>query len=66
MGVALDLQMDFFKDNPFEGLLLLVKIGMKLIALCFGGQHYVIKILLQRSAYTLSFSSRVCNPSISC
>jgi hypothetical protein len=54
MGVAPDLQMDFFKDNPFEGLLLLEKIGMKLFALCFGGQHYVIKILLQRSAYILS------------
>jgi hypothetical protein len=27
---------------------------MKLFALCFGGQHYVINILLQRSAYILS------------
>jgi hypothetical protein len=46
----------FFKDNPFEGLPF-EKIGMKLFALCFGGQHYVIKILLQRSAYILSLAA---------
>ena len=36
---------------------MLEKIGMKLFALCFGGQHYVIKILLQRSAYILSLAA---------
>jgi hypothetical protein len=37
--------------------LLFVEIGIKLFALCFGGQHYVINILLQRSAYVLSLAA---------
>jgi hypothetical protein len=36
---------------------LLVEIGMTLFALCFGGQHYVINIWLQRSAYILSLAA---------
>ena len=54
MGVAPDLQMDFLRIIHSKVFLLLVKTGTKLFALCFGGQHYVIKILLQRSAYILS------------
>ena len=30
---------------------------MKLFALCFGGQHYVINIMLRRSARILSFAA---------
>jgi hypothetical protein len=54
MGVAPDLQMDFLRIIHSKVFLSLVKIGMRLFALCFGGQHYVINILLQRSAYILS------------
>jgi hypothetical protein len=58
MGVAPDLQMDFLRIIHSKVFLLLEKkIGMKLFALCFGGQHYVIKILLQRSAYILSLAA---------
>jgi hypothetical protein len=57
MGVASDLQMDFLRIIHSKVFLLLVKIGMKLFVLCFGGQHYVIKILLQRSAYILSLAA---------
>jgi hypothetical protein len=56
MGVAPDLQMDFLRIIRSKVFLLLVKIGMKLFALCFGGQHYVIKILLSWSAYILSLA----------
>jgi hypothetical protein len=66
MGVAPDLQMDFLRIIHSKVFLSFVKIGMKLFALCFGGQHYVISILLQRSALCFVFSGRVCNPSISC
>jgi hypothetical protein len=34
-----------------------VKVGMMPSALCFGGQHYVINIMLQRSACILSFAA---------
>jgi hypothetical protein len=34
-----------------------VEIGTKLFASCFGGQHYVINILLQRSTYILSLAA---------
>jgi hypothetical protein len=47
----------FFKIIHSKVFLLLVKTGMKLFALCFGGQHYVINILLQRSAYILSLAA---------
>ena len=57
MGVAPDLQMDFLRIIHSKVFLLLVKIGMKLFALCFGGQHYVINIMLQRSACILSFAA---------
>jgi hypothetical protein len=57
MGVAPDLQMDFLKIIRSKVFLLLVKVGMKLLALCFGGQHYVIRILLPRSAYILSLAA---------
>ena len=57
MGVAPDLQMDFLRIIHSKVFLLLVKIGMKLFALRFGGQHYVINILLQRSAYILSLAA---------
>jgi hypothetical protein len=57
MGVAPDLQMDFLRIIHSKVFLLLDKIGMKLFALCFGGQHYVIKILLRRSAYILSLAA---------
>ena len=57
MGVAPDLQMDFLRVIHSQVFLLLVKIGVKLFALCFGGQHYVINILLQRSAYILSLAA---------
>jgi hypothetical protein len=54
MGVAPDLQMDFLRIIRSKVFPLLVKIGMKLFALCFGGQHYVINTLLRRSASFLS------------
>jgi hypothetical protein len=57
MGVAPDLQMDFLKIICSKVFLLIVKVGMKLFALCFGGQHYVIRILLKRSAYVLSLAA---------
>jgi hypothetical protein len=57
MGVAPDLQMDFLRIIHSKVFLLLVKIDMKLFALCFGGQHYVINILLQRSASILSLAA---------
>jgi hypothetical protein len=57
MGVAPDLQMDFLRIIHLKVFLLFVKIGMKLFALCFGGQHYVIDILLQRSAFILSLAA---------
>jgi hypothetical protein len=57
MGVAPDLQMDFLRIIHSNVFLLLVEIGVKLFALCFGGQHYVINILLQRSAYILSLAA---------
>jgi hypothetical protein len=57
MGVASDLQMDFLRIIRSKVFLLLVEIGMKLFALCFGGQHYVINIWLQRSAYILSLAA---------
>jgi hypothetical protein len=57
MGVAPDLQMDFLRIIHSKVFLLLVKIGVKLFALCFGGQHYVINILLQRSASILSLAA---------
>jgi hypothetical protein len=56
MGVTPDLQMDFLRIIHSKVFLSFVKIGMKLFALCFGGQHYVINILLQRSAYILSLA----------
>ena len=57
MGVAPDLQMDFLRIIHSKVFLSFVKIGMKLFALCFGGQHYVINILLQRSAHILSLAA---------
>jgi uncharacterized membrane protein YqaE (UPF0057 family) len=57
MGVAPDLQMDFLRIIHSKVFLSFVKIGMRLFALCFGGQHYVINILLQRSAYILSLAA---------
>jgi hypothetical protein len=39
---------------------------MKLFALCFGGQHYVIKIFASEVSIYFVFISRVRNPSISC
>ena len=57
MGVAPDFQMDFLRIIHSKVFLLLEKIGMKLFALCFGSQHYVIKTLLQRSAYILSLAA---------
>ena len=54
MGVAPDLPMDFLRIIHSKVFLSLVKIGMRLFALCFGDQHYVINILLHRSAYILS------------
>jgi hypothetical protein len=57
MGVAPDLQMDFLRIIRSKVFLLLVKVGMKLFALCFGSQHYVIRILLPRSAYILSLAA---------
>jgi hypothetical protein len=57
MGVASDLQMDFLRIIHSKVFPLLVKTGTKLFALCFEGQHYVIKILLQRSAYILSLAA---------
>jgi hypothetical protein len=47
----------FLKIIHSKVFLLPVKTGMKLFALCFGGQHYVINILLQRSAYILSLAA---------
>ena len=67
MGVAPDLQMDFLRIIHSKVFLLrlsaknypfwFVEISMKLFALCFGGQHYVISIMLQRSAYILSLAA---------
>ena len=57
MGVAPDLQMDFLRIIHSKVFLLLVKTGTKLFALCFGGQHYVINIMLQRSACILSLAA---------
>jgi hypothetical protein len=57
MGVAPDLQMDFFLKKRIihsKVFFSFVKIGMKLFPLHFGGQHYVINILPLRSAYILS------------
>jgi hypothetical protein len=57
MGVAPDLRKDFLRIIRSKVFLLLVKVGMKLFALCFGGQHYVIRIMLPRSAYILSLAA---------
>jgi hypothetical protein len=57
MGVAPDLQMDFLRIIHSKVFLSFVKIGMRLFALCFGGQHYVINILLQWSACILSLAA---------
>jgi hypothetical protein len=55
MGVAPDLQMDFLRIIHSKVFLSLVETGVRL--LCFRGQHYVINILLQRSAYILSLAA---------
>jgi hypothetical protein len=46
MGVAPDLQMDFFKDNPFEGLPFVCR-----------NWHEAICVMLWRSAYILSLAA---------
>ncbi len=66
MGVAPDLQMDFLRIIHSKVFLSLVETGMKLFCIMLWRSALCHQNFAAEVSIYFVFSSRVCNPSISC
>jgi hypothetical protein len=66
MGVAPDLQMDFLRIIHSEVFLSLAETGMRLFCIMLWRSALCHQYFAAQVSVYFVFSSRVCNPSISC